>query len=137
MRYVLTGIAALALSAWSTVLYAWVADRQRRNRQQAIVALNALRRRHDRELTAIRAHLGIEAPQRPEPWQPAEPADLPPIRPFGDSGPVRPSPFPHEPATEPIPAQPATVPTLAKVDEWEAKMHADFEAAMAKIRETT
>lgn len=64
MRIALTVIAALALCAWSTVLYAWVEERQRRTRRATIVANAALRRRLDAELDDLRvlvnAHLGID-----------------------------------------------------------------------------
>lgn len=55
MRLAGTIFFTVAVCAWSTVMYAWVDQRQRVARQRSITAQAALRRRIDRELDAIRA----------------------------------------------------------------------------------
>jgi hypothetical protein len=80
---------------WSTIMYAYVDERQQRAARRDLIARAAIRRRHDRELAEIRgylaavdSHLRYDAPEQapitqpiilppaPDDGPPTEPADV-------------------------------------------------------------
>ena len=71
------------MCVWSTVMYAWVDERQRRASYRDLIARAAIRRRHDRELAEIRYYLqALDHIVRPLSANTTQPTTQPIVKPI-------------------------------------------------------